>query len=107
MPFSEGCNRMIQANTAALLTSARDFVEAMRWPTVQQRPEAVERQLFPDLTAEEQQVVNLLQQTNDLQLNVISVKTNLPIGQLTALLFTLEMKGVVKPLAGGTYHLIR
>lgn len=107
MAFSEGCNRMIQANTAALLTSARDFVETMRWPTVQQRPEAVERQLFPDLTAEEQQVVSLLQQTNDLQLNVISVKTNLPIGQLTALLFTLEMKGVVKPLAGGTYHLIR
>ena len=51
-------------------------------------------------------MVSLLQQTNDLQLNVISVKTNLPIGQLTAMLFSLEMKGVVKPLAGGTYHLI-
>jgi DNA processing protein len=47
-----------------------------------------------------------LQQTNDLQLNMISVRTNIPIGQLTAQLFSLEMKGVVKPLAGGTYHLI-
>jgi len=47
-----------------------------------------------------------LQQTNDLQLNLISVKTNLPMGQLTALLFSLEMKGVVRPLAGGTYHLL-
>lgn len=106
MPFSEGCNRMIQANTAALLTSARDFVEAMNWQTQAEKPEAIERQLFPDLTLEEQQVVSLLQQTNDLQLNMLSVKTNLPIGQLTALLFSLEMKGVVKPLAGGTYHLI-
>jgi DNA processing protein len=106
MPHSEGCNRMIQSNTAALLTSARDFVDAMTWTTARQHPEAVERQLFPDLTADEQQVVSLLQQTNDLQLNVISVKTNLPIGQLTAMLFSLEMKGVVKPLAGGTYHLI-
>jgi DNA processing protein len=107
MPFSEGCNRMIRNNTAALITSAQDFVESMGWQTVKQKPEAVERQLFPDLSAEEQQVVALLQQTNDLQLNLISVKTNIPIGQLTAMLFSLEMKGVVKPLAGGTYHLIK
>jgi len=63
--------------------------------------------LFPDLTEEEQKVVDLLQQTNDLQLNLISVKANIPIGQLTALLFSLEMKGVVKPMAGGTYHLLK
>ena len=106
MPYSEGCNKMIRNNTAALITSASDFLESMGWQTLKQQPEAVERQLFPDLTPQEQQVVTLLQQTNDLQLNIISVKTNIPIGQLTALLFQLEMKGVVKPLAGGTYHLL-
>lgn len=106
MPFSEGCNKMIRNNTAALITSTSDFLDNMGWKTVQQKPEAVERQLFPDLTPQEQQVVSLLQQTNDLQLNIISVKTNIPIGQLTALLFSLEMKGVIKPLAGGTYHLL-
>ena len=106
MPFSEGCNKMIRNNTAALITSVSDFLESMGWQTTKQQPEAVERQLFPDLTPQEQQVVTLLQQTNDLQLNIISVKTNIPIGQLTALLFQLEMKSVVKPLAGGTYHLL-
>jgi len=106
MAYSEGCNRLIRNNTAALITSAQDFVESMGWTTLQQQPSVVERQLFPDLTAEEQRVVSLLQQTNDLQLNIISVKTNLPIGQLTALLFQLEMKGIVKPMAGGSYHLI-
>ena len=105
-PYSEGCNRMIRNNTAALITSAAEFVESMGWQTVSQQPEAVERQLFPDLSPEEMAVVQLLQQTNDLQLNLISVKTNMPIGQLTALLFQLEMKGVVKPMAGGTYHLV-
>ena len=107
MPYSEGCNKMIRNNTAALITSAADFLENMGWQTAQQKPEAIERQLFPDLTPEEQQVATLLQETNDLQLNIISVKTNIPIGQLTALLFSLEMKGVVKPLAGGTYHLLK
>jgi len=37
---------------------------------------------------------------------MISVRTDIPIGQLTALLFQLEMKGIVRPMAGGTYHLL-
>ncbi len=106
MQFSEGCHKMIRNNTAALITSAQDFIESIGWPTLKQKPEAIERELFPQLNNEEMAVVALLKQTNDLQLNQISVKTNIPIGQLAALLFSLEMKGVVKPLAGGTYHLL-
>ena len=109
-PYSEGCNNLIRDNGAGLITNAEDFVRAMGWldEVLRQRVSAdgIERNLFPDLSPEEQQVVNLLQQTNDLQLNIITVKTGIPIGQLTALLFQLEMKGVVKPLAGGMYHLL-
>ena len=108
--FSEGCNNLIRDNGAGLISNAEDFVKAMGWFDETRRQQAladgIERNLFPDLTPEEQQVVSLLQQTNDLQLNILSVKTNLPIGQLSAILFSLEMKGVVKPLAGGTYHLL-
>ena len=105
---SEGCNHLIRDNKAALITSADDFVNIAGWQidTEQSKPAIVERQIFPDLTQEEQQIVNLLQQTNDLQLNILSVKTNISIGRLTALLFQLEMKGVVKPMAGGIYHLL-
>ena len=109
-PYSEGCNNLIRDSKAGLIASADDFVAAVGWQTDAQRQKAaadgIERSLFPDLTAEEQQVVSLLQQTNDLQLNIISVKTNIPIGQLTALLFQLEMKGVLRPMAGGSYHLM-
>ena len=105
-PYSEGCNQLIRDNKAGLITSADDFVESMGWQTVTRQSEAVERQLFPDLTADEQAIVSQLQQTNDLQLNILSVKTNIPIGQLTALLFQLEMKGVVRSMAGGSYHLL-
>jgi DNA processing protein len=109
-PYSEGCNRLIRDNGAALITSAEDFVNAMGWQTDSQLRQAkangIERKLFPDLSDEEQQVVDVLSKTGDLQLNMLSVKANVPIGQLTALLFQLEMKGVVKGLAGGTYHLL-
>ena len=108
--FSEGCNNLIRDNGAGLISNAEDFVKAMGWFDETRRQQAladgIERNLFPDLTPEEQQVVSLLQQTNDLQLNIITVKTGIPIGSLTALLFQLEMKGVVKPLAGGMYHLM-
>lgn len=109
-PYSEGCNQLIRNNGAQLITSAADMIEAMGWQTDLQLRQAkqagIERSLFPDLTAEEQQVVDVLSKTGDLQLNMLSVKSNIPIGQLTALLFSLEMKGVVKPLAGGNYHML-
>ena len=110
MSCSEGCNNLIRDNVAALISNADDFVHAMAWQDETKRKAAladgIERNLFPSLSPEESRIVKQLQQTNDLQLNILSVKTGIPIGQLTALLFQLEMKGVVKPLAGGMYHLI-
>jgi len=113
MPYSEGCNRMIRNNTAALITSADDFLESMGWHTMKDMPlwltpppRSTGDAQIPDLSPQEQAVVTELQQANDLQLNILSVRTNIPIGELTALLFSLELKGVVRPLAGGTYHLI-
>ena len=83
----------------------------MGWQTdaqlQQAKVEGIERSLFLELSDEEQTVVRVLSETNDLQLNILSVKTNLSVGQLTALLFQLEMKGVVRPLAGGNYHLLK
>lgn len=110
MLCSEGCNNLIRDNVAALISNADDFVRAMGWQDETKRREAlfdgIERNLFPDLSPEESSIVKQLQQTNDLQLNILSVKTGIPIGHLTALLFQLEMKGVIKPLAGGMYHLL-
>lgn len=110
MAYSEGCNNMIRDNRAALISNASDFVQAMGWMDEVRRQqiyaEGIERNLFPDLSEEEMRIVSLLQQANDLQLNILSVKAGIPIGTLTALLFQLEMKGVVKPLAGGMYHLL-
>lgn len=109
-PYSEGCNSLIRDNSAALITSAADFIKAMGWTDdivlQKARSQGIERQLFLELSTEEKKVVDLLSQTNDLRQDAISVKTGLPMGSVIALLFQLEMKGVVKAYAGGTYHLI-
>lgn len=109
-PYSEGCNNLIRDNGAGLISNAYDFVKAMGWEgdakLQQTRKSGIERELFPNLTDEELQIVKVLAKTNDLQINMLSVQSNLPIARLTALLFSMEMKGVVKTLAGGVYHLL-
>ena len=108
--FSEGCNNAIRENKAMLLTSVEDFVKTMGWEDDALRIEAqkkgIERQLFPDLSPEQQRIVDVLTKSNDLQLNQLSVKTGIPIGDITSILFQMEMMGVVKPMAGGNYHLL-
>jgi DNA processing protein len=108
--YSTGCNYLIRDNGAGLITCADDLVKAMGWEMdarlVKARHEGIERQIFPHLSPEEQTIVKVLRGTNDLQINLLTVRTGLSISQLTALLFELEMKGIVKEFAGGIYHLL-
>lgn len=106
---SAGCNRIIADNTAGLITCAEDFVKAMGWQDdkarKQQLADGVQQELFPKLSEEEQKVVDALRNKDRLQLNMISVATGMPAGKLSGLLFTMEMKGLVRMLPGGMYRL--
>ena len=108
--YSEGCNLLIKDNVASLITSADDLVDAMGWnedmEMVRKAGKGIEREVFPELTQEEQIIVDRLA-THDLQINMLASQTGLTIQKLSAFLFGREMKGVVKALAGGTYHLLK
>ena len=108
--YSEGCNNLIRDNVASLINNAEDFVNAMRWnddaALARQRAKGIERQLFPNLSEEETAVVNVLKNDNDQNINFLLVRTNMPINRLTAVLFELEMKGIIMAMAGGVYHLL-
>lgn len=107
--YSRGCNRLIRDNKAALINDAADFVKAMNWGRSTDRSSrmasGVQRSLFPELTEEEARVVKILSR-NDLHINTLVVEANIPVNRMSALLFELEMKGMVKALVGGVYHLL-
>lgn len=110
--YSAGCNNLIFSNTATLLTGAEDFCLAMGWKRDEehrkQLSEGVQQELFQDdYTAEEQLVLQALARDDSKQINVLAVETNIPVGQLSSLLFSLEMKGAVQMLVGGKYKLRR
>lgn len=106
---SEGCNNLIRDNKAALITSAADLVSAMMWEKPQQedkgKDRAVELPLFPELTPDEQKIVNLLSKTNDQQVNTLAINAGMEAKDLQPVIFSLEMKGIIRVLAGSTYHL--
>ncbi|WP_455674471.1 DNA-processing protein DprA [Phocaeicola sp.] len=106
--LSIGCNNLIKTNRAALISSAEDFVNAMGWGDAGRKPKAtVQRELFPELNEDEQRIVGLLRKRPDgLQINTLVVETDVPVNRMSALLFELEMKGVVRALAGGVFRLI-
>lgn len=109
-PYSEGCNALIAQNGAGLITSANDLVENMNWDNIsllnKAKEKGIERELFPTLNANEQQVVEALKKHNNLQINMLLAQTTLSVGELSAVLFELEMKGIVRAMAGGSYHLL-
>ncbi len=106
--WSQGCNNLIRSNRASLIQTAEDFVKAMCWERDSSATKAspVQRQLFPDLTNEEQMIVDILQKNGSQQINTLVVETNTPVNRMTAILFEMEMKGVIRALAGGVYQLL-
>lgn len=103
--MSAGTNALIRDNRAALVTSADDILHAMMWQPATRKAEAIQRNLFPELTPEEQLIVETLAK-EDLHANILSNTLHIPIGQLTATVFALEMKGIIKQLPGNIFHLI-
>ena len=106
--YSEGCNRLIRNNKASLLCCADDLIKALGWE-LRNLPAGsgnVQRSLFPDLSEEEKSVIRILMERGELHINTLVVAANIPVNRMSALLFELEMKGVVKALAGGQYRLL-
>ena len=106
-PYSQGCNELIRKNRATLLQNAADFAELMGWQNHKKvkQTNTIQLQLFPELNPEEQLIIDCLIQTDCKPINQICIETNIPISRVSSILFSLEMKGIVKMLQGGNYRI--
>ena len=106
--YSAGCNELIKNNKASLIMNAEDFVQAMGWDyQTKAKTGNVQRELFPELSSEEKIIIEVLEKnTEGMQINNLVVACNIPISQMSSILFELEMKGVIRAMAGGIYRLL-
>jgi DNA processing protein len=101
---SSGCNHLIQNNKALLCTSANDVINFMQWMPAT-KPKKVQRELFVQLTPQEQTIVDVLKQKEAVHIDEISAKTQFTLGAIATNLLTLEMQGIVLSLPGKLYKL--
>jgi len=89
-----------------MICSGQDFIEAMMWNTPDSgKPKKNTFELPEHLSIEEKTVISLLQQNNEMLIDDISWKSQLPINKIASLLLTLEFEGLVKSLPGKKFKL--
>ncbi|HBA13239.1 MAG TPA: DNA-protecting protein DprA [Bacteroidales bacterium] len=104
-PCSVGCNELIRENRAALITSATDFVNAMGWSCDSDNT-PLQKTLPFALTDDEQRVFERIGlKAHGVHINTIIVDCNIPYTKLMTVLFSLEMKGLIKTSPGALYKL--
>ncbi len=103
--WSKGCNKLIKTNKAAMLESVEDLEYIMGWDA-SSKAEPRQMSLFQNLTGEEQLIVNLLTEENNLMIDILCLRADLPVSKISPLLLKLEFMGLIKSLPGKVYRLI-
>src|SRR5215203_2402703 len=101
---SSGCNHLIKYNKAILLTDASELLEVMGWKTRKTKPKK-QKELFIELSTEEKQVVQLLQQKETVSIDEINITSGLSSSTIAAAILNLELQNVITSLPGKMYKL--
>ena len=101
--FSTGCNKLIATNKAALITSADDLLAAMRWEGTARTPQQLE--IFPELTTEQEAVVDAIKHNGEIHLNALADTLQLPVYKLMSTLVELDCMNIIITLPGCRYTL--
>lgn len=102
--FSSGCNKLIKQNKAALIENAKDLELFMGWESLlKDKKRDQQPTLFVELTEQEQSILSLIKANEMIHVNLISIKTELPMSKLAPSLLEMEFKGLLKCFPGNLY----
>ncbi|MBM3918646.1 MAG: DNA-protecting protein DprA [Sphingomonadales bacterium] len=104
--FSEGCHDLIRSHRAAIITSAAQLVEAMGWQQALSEAGGIQAQLFPELDADEQKVLELMRTEGVEGLDQLIIRSRVPLSRLYQATVGLEIKGLVRRLPGRKLELV-
>lgn len=104
--YSRGCLHLVRDHRAELVTGADDLMRLMNWAT-KQDAQPVQLELFDGETPEQAALIKALRTAGSEGETAerLCVITNLPLAQVNATLFDLQMAAAVTLLAGGRYRL--
>jgi len=102
---SAGCNNLIKQHKAALVQSANDVIHLLGWEQTKKANQIIQKQLFVELSADEEQLVAILKNKESVNVDDICLLSKMPMSKVSSALLTLEFSGIVKSLPGKIYKL--
>ena len=103
---SEGCNHLIRNHQAHIYTSVKDIEYILKWDLDERNTQPIKK-ASGQLTMEEQAIINKLEEDGGtMAIDNLSIKTQIPLGQLASQLLMMEMKGIVKALPGKQFKVV-
>jgi DNA processing protein len=102
--YSVGCNRLIKTNRAVLMEGLEDLEYLMGWQK-SKSDEPFQKELFIELNPEEKQLIELIRADTHSTIDMLAIRSDLPVSKVSALLLTLEFKGMIRCLPGKVYQL--
>ena len=103
---SKGCNNLIKSQQAHLITSAADLIYMLGWEVENKIKKQSQTLLFEKLSKDENVVFNYLKEKEKALLDVISIECDIPTFKLAAILLSLELKEIIRPLPGKLFEII-
>ena len=104
--YSQGCHFLIKSNRTALIETVSDLEYVMNWSAAKSLPDAVQPCLFYDFNQDEKLIVDLLRDEGQTAIDLICIKTRLPMNKVSPTLLNLEFAGIVKGLPGKVFRMI-
>lgn len=103
--YSTGCNNLIKAQKAHVLTSAADIAYILNWE-LDEKEQVVQKKLFIELEEDEQKLYNFLSERGKTELDLLALNCKFPTFKTASLLLNMELKGVVRPLPGKLFEVV-
>ncbi len=102
---SSGCNHLIKYNKAILLTDADELLDVLGWKE-KKKEKKQQKELFIELSAEEKQIVQILQEKELVHIDEINLQSGLTSSTAAAAILNLELQNVITSLPGKMYKLL-
>ncbi len=102
---SSGCLELIKQNKAIIFTDTATFIETMGWAD-KKKIMKKEKELFIDLSPEEQMIVDLLKEKEIMPVDELYLKSGLSNSQIATVILNLELQNVIRSLPGKSFSLL-
>jgi DNA processing protein len=104
--MSDGCNRLIRDNKAALVQGFADIEYLLGWDIKEKTNQPRQARLFVELSGDELKIVEELKKEDRLSPDILSLRTGMPVSKISATLLKMEFKALVSVLPGNYYRLL-